>query len=367
MQQSWSRGRRALVGTILGGLLVAGSPALTPAAAQAVAPPPNDESALRIGVVALASAISAVGQTPELATRLPFTTTSVGEALGLDASLTSNLVTALQGATDLEDALDDIEGITLVADPQGRDQTIAFLYERAVTPNLPLVHDDGDLRFGTNPGAGQISVSLTTRPQHPFVVAVDPGQADPLLRVALVSQPQLDLEVDIQTDSLPSFDARQGFTDIEVTGGHYRIHREQQITMRDPDGRGLLTLEDLRYSTLPDLFNVVTGVDELDIELGVELPASLAGGNADARSGTLTLTGPTPPDVVWPTAADATRNYGEKLTQATDLSMVDGLTSLAHYTGSVLALQDASDVPFPNLGGGTSDLFSPGDQLLSLL
>ena len=47
--------------------------------------------------------------------------------------------------------------------------------------------------------------------------------------------------------------------------------------------------------------------------------------------------------------------------------MVDGLTSLAQYTGTVLALQEAADVPFPNLGGGTSDLFAPGDQLLDLL
>ena len=47
--------------------------------------------------------------------------------------------------------------------------------------------------------------------------------------------------------------------------------------------------------------------------------------------------------------------------------MVDGLTSLAQYTGTVLALQDSADVPFPNLKGGTADLFAPGDDLLALL
>ena len=354
-----------MVGAVIGGLLVAGSPTFA-SAAYSAPPPVSDESALRIGVVALAGAVSAVGQTPELATRLPFTTTSLADVLGLDESLTANLVNALQG-TDLEDALGELEGITLVPDPQGRDRTIAFLYERSVTTDLALVHDDGDLRFGSNSGAGRISVSLTTRPQHPFVVAVDPDQADPLLRVALVSQPQLDLEADIQTDRLPDFDARQGFTAVEIDGGHYRLHREQKITMRDPDGRGLLTLEDLRFSTLPDLFNVVTGLDRLDVELDVALPDSLAGGPAGQRSGTLALDATTAPNAVWPTAADATRTYGTRLTQATDLSMIDGLTSLAHYTGAVLALQDAADVPFPNLGGGTSDLFAPGDRLLSLL
>ena len=138
--------------------------------------------------------------------------------------------------------------------------------------------------------------------------------------------------------------------------------------MRDPDGRSLLTLEDLRYSTLPDLFRVTTQANTLDIGLDLALPDSLAGGTAAERTGTLTLERSGQPDAdVWPTAADAVRTYGAKLAQATGLSMVDGLTSLAQYTGTVLALQDAADVRFPNLDGGTSDLFSPGDDLLDLL
>ena len=111
-------------------------------------------------------------------------------------------------------------------------------------------------------GAGLLDVSLTTRRSDPFVVAVDPSQDDPLLRTQLVSQPVMDLVVDIRTDQLTGFDARQGFTEIKVSGGHYRIHREQTIKMRDPDGRGVLTLEDLRYSTLPDLFTIDTVADE---------------------------------------------------------------------------------------------------------
>ena len=344
-------------------MFVLGSPVLTPPAGAAL--PPDDESTLRIGVLALTGAISAVGQTPELATPLPFTTTSLSDVLGLDQSLTRNFEEALQG-TDLEAALDEVEGITLVDD--GDPSTIAFTYDRTVTTDLELVHDDGDLRFGESDGAGEVTVSLTTDDDAPFVVAVDPTQPDPLLRVALVGRPVLDLSVDIDTDALSEFTARQGFTAVDLTGGHYRIHRDQQITMRDPDGRGVLTLEDLRYSTLPDLFRVTTGTDTLDVELDVRLPSSLDGGNQEARSGTLSVDASSAPaGSVWPTATDATRAYGAKLTQATGLSMVDGITSLAQYTGTVLALQDAADVPFPNLGGGTSDLFTPGDQLLELL
>ncbi|MDO9455448.1 calcium-binding protein [Nocardioides sp.] len=349
-----------------GALVVGGGQVLAPAAAGAAAAAPDDDaSARRIGVIALTSAISAVGQTPELSTPLPFTTTALADVLGLDKSLAGSLQQALLG-TDLETALDAVEGISLVDDAD--DETIAFTYDRTVTTDLALVHDDGDLRFGSNDGAGKATVALTTDEDSPFVVAVDPAETDPLLRVALVSQPVLDLSVDIDTDDLAPFSARQGFTALDVTGGHYRVHRDQQITMRDPDGRGVLTLEDLRFSTLPDLFRVTTGDDDLDVALDVKLPDSLAGGTAAERSGTLAVTGDSTPDGdVWPTAEDATRTYGATLTQATGLSMADGLTSLAQYTGTVLALQDAADVPFPHLGGGTSDLFSPGDRLLELL
>ena len=146
--------------------------------------------------------------------------------------------------------------------------------------------------------------------------------------------------------------------------------------MRDPDGRGLLTLEDLRYSTLPDLFRIEPVRDEddevvpdvVDVSFGVALPSSLAGGATDERDGTLsTGVEDIPEGGVWPIAADATRDYGHALTRATGLSMVDGLSSLAQYTGTVLALQDAADVPFPNLSGGTGDLFAPGDKMLDLL
>ena len=361
-----SIGKRLLASAVTGGLLVASTSVITPTYAadfaSAIAPA-DDETNLRIGVIALTGAISAVGQTAELSTPLPFTTTSAADVLGLDASLAGSLQQALQG-TDLEVAIAKVEGVTLVDD--GDASSIAFTYDRTVTTALPLVHDDGDLRFGSSGGAGDVTVSLTTRPNAPFVVAVDPAQPDPLLRVALVNQPVLDLAIDIETPDLTSFPARQGFTAVNVTGGTYRVHREQKITMRDPDGRGLLTLEDLRYSTLPDLFRIETRSDTLDVGLNVRLPGSLAGGAPAERSGTLVLTA-TPDGAVWPTAADATRTYGDALAQATGLSMTDGLTSLAQYTGTVLALQDAADVPFPNLRGGTADLFAPGDRLLALL
>ena len=69
----------------------------------------SDASALRVGVLALVASIAAVGQTPALATALPFTTTSLADVLGLDRTLSENLADALQG-TDLEDALEPARG-----------------------------------------------------------------------------------------------------------------------------------------------------------------------------------------------------------------------------------------------------------------
>ena len=85
-------------------------------------------------MLALAGAISAVGQTPELTTPLPFTTTSLADVLQLDERLTADLTAAMTG-TDLEQALDRLEGVTLVDD--GDDSTIAFTYARTVE-NYPL-------------------------------------------------------------------------------------------------------------------------------------------------------------------------------------------------------------------------------------
>ncbi len=79
--------------------------------------------------------------------------------------------------------------------PDGNPDQITFRYSRTVEGHdLALVHDDGDLRFGANDGAGELDVSLTTRPSDPFVVEVDESQQDPLLRVAMVSQPVMDLD-----------------------------------------------------------------------------------------------------------------------------------------------------------------------------
>ena len=350
-------------------MVVAG--ASGPVSALAVAPTAvSESSALRVGVLALANTIAAVGQTPELAEPLPFTRTSAAHLLALDDVLSDKLVTALQG-TSLKSAMAAVPG---VQDVQVADDgaELSFSYSRTVTvDHLELAHDDGTLRFAGSADAGKVTVRLATPDGGTrFVVRVDQDQHDPLLRFALVSKPTLALSVKVATPSLSPFDAREGFTDVDVTGGHYAVDRTDAITLRDPDGRGVLTLEDLRYSTLPDLFGFTRGKDSVDVGFDVALPDSVAvtGGTTGTRLGTLALTqADARAGEAWPTAAEAHRSYGGALAALTGLSQADGLTSLSKYTGAALALQGASDVRFPNLGGGTADLFSPGDELLDLL
>ena len=332
------------------------------------APPAGESSDLRIGVLALADAIAAVGQTPELAEPLPYTRTSLAHVLNLDDVVVAELVDALE-QHGLAAAMEEVPG---VVDATLVDGVLSFGYSQHVTvPALPLAQDDGTLRFTEESSAGSLDVTLATPPGgERFEVRVDQSQPDPLLRFALVTEPELELSVDIDTDDLDGFGAREGFSNVSVTGGYYRLHRTSAITLRDPDGRGLLTLEDLRYSTMPDLFRVVRGADDIDVALDLALPASVAvvGGATDAARGSLTLTeDDTPADKVWPAAADATRTYGSALDQVTGLTSVDGLVALSKYTGVSLALQDAGDVQFPQLGGGTADLFAPADRLLDLL
>lgn len=350
-----------MVGVVGGGGTVAAS------AAPAAAAPVSDATAMRQGVIALAGAISAVGQTPQLASRLPLTTVSPADVLDLEGTLVEGVDAALSGTGDLRSALDRIDGVTV--EPGSTAQRIAFSFEAEGERDLTLTHDDGDLRLGGGASAGRLTVSLRTT--EPFVVTVDPTQDDALLRTALTSQPVMELVVDVRKPDVDPFGARKGFTELDVTGGTYAVHREQTITMRDPDGRSLLTLEDLRYSTLPDLFRIETDatVDRVDVDLDVALPDSLPspGRTGAARAGTLTTEDdPADPDQAWPTTP-VLQDAGAALTQATGLTVVDGISALAQYTGTVLALQDAADVPFPSVSGGTSDVFAPGDRLLEVL
>ena len=243
-------------------------------------PPPDESSDMRIGVLALADAIAAVGQTPELAEPLPYTRTSLAQVLNLDDVVVAQLVDALE-QHGLAAAMEQVPG---VVDATLTGDVLSFGYDQHVTvPALPLAQDDGTLRFTEQATAGSLDVTLRTPPGgERFEVRVDQSQPDPLLRFALITEPELELSVDIDTDHLHAFGAREGFTDVTVTGGHYRLHRTSDITLRDPDGRGLLTLEDLRYSTLPDLFAITRGADDIDVALDLALPANVGvvGGSA---------------------------------------------------------------------------------------
>src|SRR5680860_1322988 len=314
--------------TVIACLSVLASTAAVPAAAEEDV---DEASAVRIGVLALAGAIAAVGRTPELAEPLPFTRTSVADVLQLDDVVNDALVDAMAGE-DLGRALEEVPGVVDLEVAEGGAR-ISFGYRQTNTVPLELAHDEGDLRFGANEGAGNLTVSLATPvDKERFVIEVDENQPDPLLQVALVSQPELELNVSIDNDEVSPFSARQGFTDVKVTGGSYKIDRTADITLRDPDGRGLLTLEDLRYSNLPDLFRIKRTTDIADMGFDLELPpdVNLVGGDNADRAGTLTLSnsGSDPtvaPTPVWPQAADATYEYGCLL--YTSPSPRDGLLS----------------------------------------
>jgi hypothetical protein len=343
--------------------------AVDSAAAGSVQAEAGEASALRIGVLALADTIAALGRHPELAEPLPFTSTSIANALRLDDVVSNALIQAMAG-TDLVAALEEVPGFVDIIE-EDLIGGVSYAYEQTVKVPLKLAYDDGDLRIGLNSGAGMLNITLQTREGgERFVVAVDEDQTDPLLQFALISEPELELIVQVDTQSITAFAASQGFTELDVTGGSYTVDRAIDITLRDPNGRGELTLEDLMFSTLTDLFRMDERVpDDVDITFDISLPTDIAvvGGDDASHLGQLTLTRASDPESVWPDPASADRNYGDALAALTGLTFVDGITSFAHYTGAALALQNKADVNFPNLGGGIADVFTPGDELLDLL
>jgi hypothetical protein len=148
-------GRRAASLVAVLSVVVAGM-TVTPSAATATPRTAAAESSdVRVGVLALAGAIAAVGRTPELAGTLPFTRTSVADVLRLDDVVTSDLTDALAGSS-LAAALGEVRGIRDVTVTDGGD-TITFGYAQTQTVPLELAYDDGDLRFGANAGAGDLT------------------------------------------------------------------------------------------------------------------------------------------------------------------------------------------------------------------
>ncbi|MCH7659019.1 MAG: hypothetical protein IH933_00010, partial [Euryarchaeota archaeon] len=341
----------------------------------------GETSALRIGVLALADTIAALGRHPQLAEPLPFTNTSIADVLGLDDVVSDDLITALAG-TDLVTALRLVPGFEDVKENDAGNVSYAYKQEEEVL--LKLAYDDGKFRIGLNPGgAGVLKVTLQTQPvsedkdfpnggEH-FVVAIDKNEDDPLLQFALISEPELKLTVEVITPSLTAFEASQGFTELDMTVVSYEIKREIDITLRDPNGRGLLTLEDLMFSTLTDLYLMEEQdpeVNEVDIAFNVSLPSEIVvegDPDPDSRKGEITLHLNSGPVSVWPDPANADYAYGDALAALTSLTFVDGLTAFSQYTGAALALQNRADVDFPNLGGSMVDVFAPADELLDLL
>ena len=130
----------------------------------------------RAATVTAVVCLSLLGS-PSLAPAAHAVDPPAADVLQLDQRLTADLPDALAGE-DLEEALGALDGVDLV--PDGDPNRITFTYARSADDvELPLVHDDGDLRFGPNDGAGSLDVSLTTRAAHPFVVEVDEDQEDP--------------------------------------------------------------------------------------------------------------------------------------------------------------------------------------------
>ena len=183
------------------GGLAAGTPALSSAASAEEPAAAADESLRRLGVLAVASAISAVGQTPELATPLPFTNTSLAGVLQLEEQLAAGVAANLAG-NDL---------VSWVGGRPGRDERRARRrptgspsdYERTV-PNheLELVHDDGDLRFGPNDG-GPVQarrLAVTTGLRARSWSRSTRTSRTRFYGWPLVSQPMMDLSVDIDSD-----------------------------------------------------------------------------------------------------------------------------------------------------------------------
>ncbi len=376
--QGTARTRRWLATTLTLAMLLTGTPL-----GAATAAGDEEEAGLVVeGLLGLGVAFGGVTTLPPLATALPMTAVSIRDVLELDRLVAERISAAVTGQSRTLDTLDDVvsrndDGMELVEAVPGPDAPVGareWILSLDVTQDLPvpLRYRDEDLRFGT----AELDGELAARIDGSFRVRYDPG-ADPLLRVSVVGEQLFDVTAWTRaTDSTstaaaaltaPPFSAVTGFVEASVTGTAV-ADVAVQLRMRDPNGRGAITREDLEFGIAEDLFTITPPADD-----AVAVTFSLTSGLLpDGPHGTVSAVdrgidpAPDPDEPVspWPAVLYEPDPELERLSSVT---AAQSLGAFASFTAAMLRVEGAVDVDLPMLDARLTDVFSPGLDLASIV
>lgn len=346
-----------------------------PAVAQA---PTGDEHASRVveGLLELGIAVGGTSALDALETPFPLTDTAIRDVLELDRLLALRVAAAVRGQTTTLDTLDDIvsrhpdDGLsfteaTPAADAPAGSREWDLDLDVTLARPVALTYRDDRLTFGTAALDGELAARL----DGTWRVRYD-GSADPFLRFSIVgtqrariqawTRPLGDATATPTPVPAPTFTATDGFVEVDVAGTAL-VDVDLDVTMRDPNGRGAITREDLAFGIAEDLF-LVTAPGADDVAVSLDVDAGLLPGSTD---GTVTV-GPKAPATSGPWATvDIVRT--PELTRLSSVTGREALGAFAEFTGAILSVESAADAELPLLDGYVSDLFSPATTLVDII
>lgn len=343
-------------------------------ASAAPAELPKDVSSVRVGLIKLGSALAAAAEQPALSDDLPLTDTSVRDVLSLDTAIGTLVDDALSADSDttldtLADAFPSdgpltVKEVTPLADaPAGSREWTMKVALKAARP-VALTYQDDQLQFGTATLDGKLAASLDTTIRFRY-----DSKALELRKFSVVGAPDLTTHVwtsksgtgtDVDQVDVPDFKAVDGFVELDASGTA-KIDSTTKLALRDPNGRGQITTEDLEFSSASELFNTTAtpGADDVAMDIDLSTPME------STATGTVT---------VGTRDAKATSSYAApKVARETALKDLSSLTRLqaisgfTQYTSAMQAVEASVDQSFPLLDRKLTDLFSPANQLVDLL
>ena len=345
-------------------------------AAPAVAstPTPTDPAASTVvlGLLQLGAALGGAAELPPMSAKLPLTDVSVRDVLGLDTAVGRAVADAVRGKT--YSSLGDLAGVVsaspaleltpTAAGPDGAPQW-SLAIDITTSGPIPLRHEDERLRTGAGAATGELAARLTGT----AIVRYD-ASALPLRQFSVVGNPALTVRAwtraaggagaTAEELTVPAFALVDGF--VELSGqGSLTIDSSTGIELRDSNGRGGVTAEDLQFGSSEDLFRVTSSPAPNAVTASLALTTDLLA----SATGTVTIRQPaTPPSAPYGTVRV---NRGTSLDRMTSLTRPQAFGAFAQYASAVAAAERSVDAALPLLDGRLTDLYSPGNKLLDLV
>ncbi|MET0449021.1 MAG: hypothetical protein ABW004_11460, partial [Aeromicrobium sp.] len=351
-------------------------PLLGQSPAAAAAALPGDVSDVRVGLIKLGGALAAAAEQPALSDDLPLTDTSVRDILSLDTTIGTLVDDALSTSPDttldtLDDAFPEDGALTVKevdssagAPVNSREWTMSVNLKAARPVALAYQDPAERIELGAAALDGDLAASLDATIRFRY----DPDALE-LRKFSVVGSTQLTTHVwtsddgadgDVEQVDIPAFKVVDGFVELDASGDA-TIDSTTVLTLRDPNGRGLITTEDLEFSSASELFTTTAAPGADDVAMSIDLSTPME----DSATGSIT---------VGDRAAGAKTTYATPAVQRS--SALDGLSSLTRvqalsgftqYTSALQSVEATVDQQFPLLDLSLTDIYSPGNQLLDLL